>query len=203
MVKGGDGTATGVIDSVRGEYGRYRAMAERVFSQLAPDELARRPPGGGNSVATLAWHIAGNLRSRFTDFLTTDGEKPWRDREAEFDPRPGDREAILQEWEAGWAVLSGALAPLDDDDLERTVRIRGVELTVAEALHRSLAHLAYHVGQMVLLGRMARGEDWEFLTIPPGGTEAYNRDPTMERARDLRPDGVSPDAGEPLEDDGG
>lgn len=175
----------GVVGSIREEYGRYKAMAERVFAQLAPAELTRRPEGDGNSIATLAWHVSGNLKSRFTDFLTADGEKAWREREDEFSPRDVEREELLRHWEEGWDVLFHALSGLNDDDLDRVVSIRGRELSVAEALHRSLAHVAYHVGQMVSFGRMVRGASWDFITIPPGGTEAYDRAPDRERPSEL------------------
>ena len=175
-----------VLKSIREEYGRYKAMAERVFLQLSLEQLRQRPEGDGNSIATLAWHISENLKSRFTDFLSSDGEKPWRKREEEFAPREGGREELLREWEEGWAVLFEALSTLDDASLDGVVSIRGRELSVIEALHRSLAHVAYHVGQMVSFGRMLRGEDWEFITIPPGGSEAYNRDPNREKPSEIR-----------------
>ncbi|HUF13979.1 MAG TPA: DinB family protein [Longimicrobiales bacterium] len=175
-----------VVESIHGEYGRYKAMAEKVFSQLSPEQLSERPTGEGNSIATLVWHISGNLKSRFTNFLTSDGEKPWRRREEEFSPREGGKAELLKEWEEGWAVLFDALSTLDDAQLEQKVSIRGRELRVVEALHRSLAHVAYHVGQMVSFGRMMRGTEWEFITIPPGGSVVYNRAPDLEKPSELR-----------------
>ncbi|HED64504.1 MAG TPA: DUF1572 domain-containing protein [Planctomycetes bacterium] len=174
------------LDPIGAEFRRYKAMAEAAAAQLGDEELGRTEAWMGNSVGTLLWHIGGNLRSRFTDFLTSDGEKPWRDREGEFAERPwgDDRAMLMEHWERGWAALAGALEELGDEDLARSVKIRGVELRVDEALLRSLGHIAYHVGQIVLTARALRGEDWRFLTIPPGGSEAYNRSPTMERAAD-------------------
>lgn len=172
------------IDSIAGEYRRYKALAERSLRQLAPEDLVRPGFGSGNSIATIVWHIAGNLRSRFTDFLTTDGEKPWRDREGEFAERSVTREELLEEWERGWAALFGALDELTDGDLAREVRIRRQPLTVAEALHRSLAHASYHVGQIVYVAKAFRGDEWEYLSIPPGGSAAYNREPTREKPPD-------------------
>ena len=166
-----------------GEYRRYKALAEGSIEQLSADQLLEGD-GATNAVAVIAWHVSGNLESRFTDFLSTDGEKPWRDRESEFDPRTESPEDIRAKWEQGWKVLFETLDGLDDEDLERTIAIRGVELRVDEALLRSLGHTSYHVGQIVQSARRLVGDDWRFLSIPPGGTAAYNANPTRERAPD-------------------
>ena len=150
------------------------------MAQLSEGELSKPGPGGGNSVAVVAWHIAGNLSSRFTDFLTADGEKSWRKREEEFAQRTPTRPELLDHWEHGWNVLFASLSGLTDGHLERSVIIRGTELRVHDALHRSLAHASYHVGQIVYLAKALRGPDWKYLSIPPGGSEAYNRNPTGE-----------------------
>jgi len=173
-----------LIASIESEYRRYQRTGDGVLSQLDPDQLRAQPSVESNSVATLVWHIAGNLESRFTDFLTTDGEKPWRDRDDEFSVREASPDEVRAKWERGWAILLTALAELDDDSLLRPVTIRGVGVTVAEALHRSLAHTASHVGQMAYVGKLLRGPDWEYLTIPPGGSTAYNRSRTMEQVPD-------------------
>lgn len=169
-----------IIESIRAEYLRCKRLAEGAIAQLEEAELSATPASGVNSVAVVCWHLAGNLRSRFTDFLTSDGEKPWRQREEEFESRTVSRTELLSHWNEGWDVLLAALDGLDDGLLERTVTIRGQPLQVHEALHRSLAHLSYHVGQIVLLARSFRGDDWQYLSIPPGGSEAYNRNPTKE-----------------------
>jgi hypothetical protein len=127
------------------------------------------------------WHLAGNLKSRFTDFLTTDGEKPWRNREEEFAPRTVSPDEALAKWADGWDVLFRALEGLDDADLGRTVTIRGVGLTVLDALLRSVTHASYHVGQIVFEARALRGPDWQWLTIPPGGSAGYNQNPRHEK----------------------
>lgn len=170
-----------VIASIEGEYRRYRRLGERVVDQLDDTQLATRPGPESNSVATIVWHLAGNLESRFTDFLDADGEKPWRDREGEFAPREADASAVRARWARGFEVLLDALAALDDGDLGRTVTIRGQALSVLEALQRSLAHTSYHVGQMTYVGKMLRGAGWTYLSIPPGGTDAYNAAPGRER----------------------
>ncbi len=169
-----------LIQSIAGEYQRYRKLAEDSLAQVSDDEL-NRVPTDGNSIATLVRHLAGNLRSRFTDFLTTDGEKPWRDRETEFTGAFGSRAEMLAAWGEGWKALEGALVSLTDDDAGKTVTIRGQQLSVREALHRSLSHTSYHVGQIVLLARSFRGDQWRFLSIPPGKSAAYNRMPSMEK----------------------
>lgn len=151
------------------------------MQQLHPRQLVSRPSAESNSIATIVWHISGNLESRFTDFLTTDGEKPWRQREDEFAVRDVAPEEILAKWNRGWNVLMDSLAELVDADLGKTITIRGVEHTVVEALHRSLAHTAYHVGQMTYQGKILAGEGWDWLSIAPGKTAEYNRDPTREK----------------------
>jgi hypothetical protein len=121
------------------------------------------------------------LESRFTDFLGADGEKPWRDRDSEFFERTVGRAELHEKWEAGWQALLGTLGELDDDRLFDEVTIRGVPLAVLDALHRSLSHTSYHVGQIVFLAKELRGGAWRYLTIPPGGTAAYNRNPIHEK----------------------
>ncbi len=155
-----------IVESVEKEYRRYKALAERTFEQLTAEQLTEVPAVESNSVAVIAWHVSGNLNSRFTDFLTTDGEKPWRDRESEFDSRQVGPDELRRKWEGGWSVLFAALDGLSDSDLGKRVTIRGESLTVHAALHRSLAHTANHVGQIVLLGKMLRGAEWRSLSIP-------------------------------------
>ena len=170
-----------VLSSIESECRRYKRLGDESIRQLDAEALVRQPPGDGNSVAALVWHVAGNLRSRFTDFLTTDGEKPWRDRESEFAARAVSAADVHAKWEEGWNVLFQALSTLSDVDLSRTVVIRGQSLSVLDALQRSVTHASYHVGQIVFLARSLRGKRWEWLTIPPGQSEAYNRDPNREK----------------------
>ncbi|GAB4340778.1 MAG: hypothetical protein Kow0037_26860 [Calditrichia bacterium] len=134
-----------------------------------------------NSIAVILKHISGNLISRFTDFLTSDGEKSWRDRESEFRVEEWTRFRLEEYWLQAWSMLEKEVSPLNDAEMSRSVTIRGVEFTVAKALLRSLAHFSFHVGQIVYLARHFRGKDWHYLTIPPGGSEAYNRNPDKEK----------------------
>jgi uncharacterized damage-inducible protein DinB len=170
-----------IVASIRAEYLRYKVLAEAAIGQLSESDLVVPGAGGGNSIATICWHLGGNLRSRFTDFLTTDGEKPWRKRDEEFQARNVSRAELLAHWERGWAVLLDTLSTLTDEDLARAVTIRGQSLRVSEALHRSLAHASYHVGQIVYVARGLRGEAWRFLSIPPGQSDQYNAQPTLEK----------------------
>lgn len=169
------------VESIRGEYLRYKALAEAAMDQLDEAQLSVTGPRGGNSIAVICWHVAGNLRSRFTDFLTSDGEKPWRQREEEFAARTVTRAELQAKWNEGWEALLGALASLRDEQLEQTVTIRGQPLRVHEALHRSLSHASYHVGQIVYLAKAIRGPAWRYLSIPPGGSDAYNQAPTKDK----------------------
>jgi Protein of unknown function (DUF1572) len=173
---------TSIIESIRDEYLRYKALAEGAIAQLDEAELSREGPNGGNSIAVICWHLSGNLLSRFTDFLTSDGEKPWRKREEEFERRTVTRAELLGKWEEGWSALLSAMSTLTDEQLQSTVTIRRQPLLVHEALHRSLAHLAYHAGQIVYLAKSLRGRDWRYLSIPPGQSDAYNQAPSSERA---------------------
>lgn len=159
-------SARDIVASIEGEYRRYEGLGEKAFEQLGEAELTWVRAAGDNSIAVVVWHISGNLKSRFTDFLTTDGEKPWRDRESEFDARTVTHDELRRKWDEGWTLLFGALSALSDADLDRKVAIRGQALTVAQALHRSLAHTSYHVGQIVYLAKSLRGEAWRSLSIP-------------------------------------
>ena len=171
-----------LVSSIEAEFHRYQALAESAMAQLSESELSQPGPGGNNSVVIVAWHVAGNLASRFTDFLTEDGEKSWRKRDEEFLVRTPSRTELLAHWQQGWSALFQTLAELDDASLTRQVTIRGTELLVHEALQRALAHISYHVGQIVYLAKCWRGAEWRYLSIPPGQTATYNRNPTRERA---------------------
>jgi hypothetical protein len=164
-----------VVESIESELRSYKRLGEKAFAQVPEAELTRRPAGDANSVAMLVWHVGGNLKSRFTDFLTTDGEKPWRDRESEFAARAVTSAELTAKWEEGWSAALGAIAALSDADLARTVTIRTQPLSVLTALQRSLAHTSYHVGQIVFLARLLAGGGWQWLTIPPGQSDAFNR----------------------------
>jgi hypothetical protein len=164
------------------EYARYRSLGEKALAQVPDAALNRMPTPDGNSIAILVRHIGGNLASRFTDFLTTDGEKPWRDRDGEFAEGPFTRAEIDEVWKKGWDVVESEVGKLSDDDLTRTITIRGTASTVHEALCRSIAHTSMHVGQIILLARMYATGEWQTLSIPKGKSQDYNKNPVFEKA---------------------
>lgn len=170
-----------MLKSITSEYHRYKKLAEAAIAQVEDDDLNRIIGSDNNSIAVIVRHIAGNLKSRFTNFLTTDGEKPWRKRDGEFEEMEPSRVALLKEWDVGWQTLFDTLAYLTSEDLPKEITIRSLPMTVTEALHRSLAHLSYHVGQIVTLSRIHVGDEWQSLSIARGQSERYNQDPTKER----------------------
>jgi len=170
-----------IISSIISEYLRYKKLGEGAIQQTPGEGLNQLFGDGNNSISVIVSHISGNLKSRFTDFLTTDGEKSWRNRDTEFEKRNLSKSDLLQLWDEGWFVLSTTLNELTDDDLNKLVTIRGKELTVADALHRSLAHISYHVGQIVFIARMIIGKEWKSLSIPCGGSSKYNQNPDKEK----------------------
>ncbi len=151
-----------------------KRLADRAIEQVPDDKLHAAPDDNTNSIAVIVKHIAGNLISRWTDFLTTDGEKPWRNRDDEFVDSLGSRGDILQLWETGWACLLSTLKSLKPEDLGKTVLIRGEPHSVPLAMERSLGHTCYHIGQIVQVARIHTGENWKTLTIPKGESEQFN-----------------------------
>lgn len=170
-----------ILESIKSEYQRYKSLAEAAIAQLKDDDLHKVFGEDNNSIAVIMNHVSGNLKSRFTNFLTEDGEKPWRHRDDEFEEKREDRAILFMKWDEAWGILLHEINALQDSDLNKVVRIRGKELTVAEALQRSLAHASYHVGQIVLLARIHTGRDWKSLSIPRGKSREYNLNPTKER----------------------
>jgi uncharacterized damage-inducible protein DinB len=153
---------------------KHKEMAEKAFAQLDEDQFFRKPGEHSNSVAVIVKHLAGNLASRWTDFLTTDGDKPWRDRDAEFVIGPSDTRAnLLAAWEHGWTALFQSLEQLEENDWTKSVHIRGEAHTVMQAIHRSLAHSVYHVGQMMYLARLLKTDGWNWITIAPGQSKEH------------------------------
>jgi uncharacterized damage-inducible protein DinB len=151
----------------------YKELADRAIAQVDDEQLFTALEAGSNSIAIIMKHMAGNMRSRWTDFLTSDGEKPDRQRDSEFE-RHGESVADLRRrWEVGWQLTIDAVSELDWRDLERDVTIRGERHSVVAAINRALTHYAYHVGQIVLLARHFAGRDWRWLSIPPGQSADY------------------------------
>jgi hypothetical protein len=158
------------VESIDG----YRRMIDGALQQLSDEEFVRGPANGINSVAIILRHLGGNLLSRWTDFLTTDGEKPTRDRDSEFEDWPGDRAALMAYFDSGWQAWRQSIELLTADDLTKTLTIRGEPHSVPLAIQRSLTHTAYHVGQIMLIARLIHEGDWKWLTIRPGGSQQHN-----------------------------
>lgn len=153
----------------------YKKLAERAMAQVADDQLFAALDDEANSIAIIVKHMIGNMRSRWTDFLTTDGEKPNRNRDGEFVDPPATRAALMAEWENGWSILFAAIEPLTDADLGRTVPIRGEAHSVTQAINRQLAHYPYHVGQIVLLAKHFGCDHWESLSVPRNKSTEFNQ----------------------------
>jgi uncharacterized damage-inducible protein DinB len=153
---------------------KQKALTDNALKQVADENYFLKPGDHSNSIAVIVKHVAGNLVSRWTDFLGSDGEKPTRDRDQEFVIAPTDtRKNLNDAWEAGWAALLGSLAALKEDDLLKKVLIRGEEHTVTQAIDRTVAHTANHVGQIVYLARLLTRDGWQWLTVPPGKSKEF------------------------------
>lgn len=152
-----------------------KGWADQAISQIPDDRLHVSLDSNTNSIAVIVKHVAGNLRSRWTDFLTSDGEKPWRNRDDEFVDTYSSRQELLDDWESGWACLTRTLESLTADDLQRTVTIRGEAHTVPLAIQRSLTHCCYHVGQIMMIARVLAGDQWKTITIARGASANYNQ----------------------------
>ena len=159
------------IDTFR----KQKELAERVMVQLGDEQLHVALDANTNSIAVIAKHMAGNMRSRWTDFLTSDGEKTWRERDDEFVDTLASRQQITEAWEAGWACLFQAIETLTEADLVKQITIRGEPLPVPLAILRQIDHYGYHIGQIILIARILAGDNWQVLSIPRGQSQDYNR----------------------------
>jgi hypothetical protein len=166
---------TSYIDDSLALFRQYKNLAERAMEQISDEQLFTSLDPETNSIAIIVKHLSGNMRSRWTDFLTTDGEKPNRDRDREFVDPPATRQALLEAWNEGWARLFEALEPLSEADLVRTVTIRGERHSVMQAVNRQVAHYGLHVGQIVMLARHFAGHQWKSLSVPKNQSVEFNR----------------------------
>jgi hypothetical protein len=153
----------------------YKGLAEKAMAQVEDEQLFRALDAESNSIAIVVKHLAGNMRSRWTGFPEADGEKPDRNRDAEFDGAPATREELVALWELGWDCLFAALGPLTDGDLGRTTRIRGEAHSVLQAINRQVAHYSYHCGQIVFLAKHLGASHWKSLSVPRGHSAEFNR----------------------------
>jgi hypothetical protein len=162
------------LSSAIKQFEYYRLLGEKTMGQLTNEQLFWQPNAGSNSIAIIVQHLWGNMRSRWTDFLTTDGEKEWRNRDAEFETHITTREQLLEKWNEGWNCLFTALNSLTGDQLETIIYVRNMGQTVTDAINRQLCHYSYHVGQITFLGKQIAGSNWQSLSIPKGSSQQYN-----------------------------
>ena len=160
------------------EFRGMKSLADKAIAQITPEQFFAAASEADNSIAVIVKHVGGNLLSRWTDFLTSDGEKPGRNRDTEFEVTAADTyQSLLRQWEAGWTALFSALEPLTDQDLVNTVTIRGEPLSILQAVNRQLTHYSYHVGQIVYVAKHYAGNAWRSLSIPKGKSAAFNARP--------------------------
>ena len=167
--------ATDFLISTIKQFQYYKLLGDRTFAQLDEDQLLWQPAADSNSIAIIVNHLCGNMLSRWTDFLNSDGEKEWRQRDQEFEQIITNKAQMMAAWEQGWSCLFNSLEPLSEDQLDETVYIRNQGCRVWEAINRQLAHYSYHVGQIVFLGKLLKGDNWESLSIPKGQSEQFNQ----------------------------
>ncbi|AMR40150.1 DUF1572 family protein [Elizabethkingia anophelis] len=165
----------GYLQSVKKQFSYYKALAEKTFAQLTEEQLFWQYNEESNSIAIIAKHLAGNMLSRWTDIFNTDGEKEWRNRDAEFENDFQSKVELIEFWNKGWNIFQTTLESLKDEDLEKVIYIRNQGHTVLEAINRQLAHYPYHVGQIVFIGKMICNQNWESLSIPRNTSADYNQ----------------------------
>ena len=162
------------LESSIKQFEYYKLLGEKAIDQLPDDKLFWQYNEASNSIAIIVQHLWGNMLSRWTDFMTTDGEKDWRNRDAEFENIINTKEELLNKWNEGWNCLLNALKPLTAEDLQKTIYIRNQGHTVVEAINRQLAHYPYHVGQIVYIAKMVADSEWHSLSIPKGSSQSFN-----------------------------
>ena len=165
---------TKYLDSVKNQFEYYKMLGDKTFAQLPEDKLFWQYNDESNSIAIIVNHLSGNMLSRWTDFLTSDGEKEWRNRDQEFENSIKTKDELLQKWNDGWTCFFNTLKTLKEDDLSTIIYIRNQGHTVLEAINRQLAHYPYHVGQIVFIGKMICNQKWTSLSIPKGNSSAFN-----------------------------
>lgn len=167
---------TEYLESAKKQFEFYKLLGEKTFEQLTDEQLFWKYNNESNSIATIVTHLSGNMLSRWADFLTTDGEKEWRDRESEFDNDIKDRDELMKKWNDGWICLFKAINSITEDNFNTMVYIRNIGHTIQEAINRQLAHYPYHIGQIVFIGKMVKDDKWTSLSIPRGKSKEYNDD---------------------------
>ncbi|TBN06783.1 DUF1572 domain-containing protein [Hyunsoonleella flava] len=164
------------LTSIKKQFEYYKSLGDKTFKDLTFAELQKEFAQDSNSISIIVKHMAGNMLSRWTNFLTEDGEKEWRHRDQEFIDTYTSKDDLIADWKKGWECLFDAITPLEEKDLEQIIYIRNQGHTVIEAINRQLAHYAYHIGQIVFLGKLLKGKNWISLSIPKGDSSKYNKD---------------------------
>jgi hypothetical protein len=167
---------TKYLDSVKKQFEYYKSVGEKTFNQLNEEELFWQFNEESNSIAIIVNHLWGNMKSRWTNFLTSDGEKEWRNRDLEFESVIKTKSDLIHKWNDGWKCLFDALDSITEDNFETKVYIRNQEHSIIDAVNRQLAHYAYHIGQLVYIGKMIKGGEWKNLTIPKGKSHKFNKE---------------------------
>lgn len=181
------------LESSKKLFRYYKGLAEKAIDQLTDEQVSLKPNDASNSIALIVHHLTGNMLSRFTDFLTTDGEKPWRNRDSEFDEAYPDKKSMLEAWEKGWSCLFAAIEPLKPEDLSKIIYIRNEGQTVQEAIQRQLAHYPHHIGQILYQAKILKGNDFKSLSIPKGWLGDFNKEKFgQEKTRKHFMDGLKP-----------
>ena len=163
-----------LLTSSINQFKYYKSLGEKTFDQLNFDELQKEFAEDSNSISIIVKHLVGNMLSRWTNFLTEDGEKTWRNREQEFEDTYTSKQELINAWEKGWHCLFNALASITEADLDKVIYIRNEAHTVSEAIVKQLAHYPYHIGQIVFIGKLIKGNDWKSLSIPKGKSDEFN-----------------------------
>ncbi len=166
---------TAYLDGIKKQFQYYKSLGDKTFDQVPDNKLFWQYNEDSNSIATIVKHLWGNMKSRWTDFLTSDGEKDWRERDAEFENDVQSKEELLRKWNEGWQCLFDALDGINETNFDQPIYIRNIEHNITEAINRQLAHYSYHIGQIVFLGKMMSGGNWQSLSIPKGASTSYNK----------------------------
>jgi hypothetical protein len=171
------------LESVQKQFEYYKMLGNKTFAQLDEEELFFAPNKTSNSIAIMVKHLWGNMLSRWTNFMTEDGEKEWRKRDEEFEATIQNKEELLDKWEEGWKCLFDALEAINEDNWDQLIYIRNQGHTITEAINRQLAHYSFHVGQIVYLGRLIKNEQWTSLSIPKGESKTYNQEKFSQKKK--------------------
>ena len=169
------------LESILKRFKEYKALGDKTFDQLNEADMFFKPNEASNSIAVIIQHLHGNMLSRWTNFLTEDGEKEWRKRDEEFEEQQFSRQQLLDKWNEGWNIFLDTLESLKEEDLVKTITVRTQPLVVIDAINRQMAHYSSHVGQIIYIGRWIRSDEWKTLSIPKGNSQQFNKETQQSR----------------------